>query len=710
MGNQTHVNMVLQGSNHIARWRERNPDTRIELSCANLDGINLEGADLSNADMEKTSLRGTNLKDSNLVGANLTKSIFGAEKSNKKTEGALSCCTILTNADLRNADLCEAQGFEHVKGLKLEQLACVKLHGVKLPDYIPEDRLDHLSGAIAHVKYVRGLFITLIITCFYSWLTIWSASDANVLTSNSGLSLPLISVTLPVSAFFWVTPAIIISIYVYFLFNFRLLINRLSLVPRVFPNGTVLDDVIDPWIILRFVRPHLANNYLNKVDKVEYYIVVFLVWWIVPITIIGFWQRYMVTNNFIAAIWLIFCSCLSIKISFEFYRLAKSNLSGVRSTTAKRPIARWFFLNKWILVVASILLLMSATSNFLWVPYFWVANLENQDLSDSILRNINLSGANLHKADLTKADLSGVNLSNADLSNSILKNANLSGAILVNANMSDADLSKTVIHNANLNGAILNRVNLVDADVFQTRLIDAKLQYANLRHAVMRQCNFNKADLFHADLSHSELDNSEFAGSKLSRAKLFTASMLNVKIKEFDSETPAYLVETNFTNAIMTRSRISNSIINHAIFNGAVLRNADFSNSTLENSIFLQAKLEYAKFDDADLKHANFSHANLTNARFMNADLSGSIFPDAILVKTNLAKAILHNADLRESYCYRIDLLNSKMHGMIVESNQWYDEVIKSAINHDKSLWYVSDSITEDGELIQRLESSVEAN
>ncbi|HEX6557153.1 MAG TPA: pentapeptide repeat-containing protein [Ktedonobacteraceae bacterium] len=75
MTNQQQLDLLKQGSATIWNtWREKHPDTAIELNLvdlseANLGEVNLTEADLSESDLSGADLNGANLSKARLVGA-----------------------------------------------------------------------------------------------------------------------------------------------------------------------------------------------------------------------------------------------------------------------------------------------------------------------------------------------------------------------------------------------------------------------------------------------------------------------------------------------------------------------------------------------------------------------------------------------------------------------------------------------------------------
>lgn len=110
MANPKHVEVVMQGREAIARWRETHPRETLELTGADL-GVNLftetlYGVDLRGANLELANLAGANLYESDLSGADLSGAVLvGAMLRGAGLRGTKLDRAKLVEADLENADL-----------------------------------------------------------------------------------------------------------------------------------------------------------------------------------------------------------------------------------------------------------------------------------------------------------------------------------------------------------------------------------------------------------------------------------------------------------------------------------------------------------------------------------------------------------------------------------------------------------------------------
>lgn len=99
-----HIELLKQGAEHLASWRQTHGAVRLDLSGADLRGHNLSEADLRGSDFRGADLRGCSLRWSDLHHALLG----GADLRGADLHHANLNAADLRGADLRGADLREA--------------------------------------------------------------------------------------------------------------------------------------------------------------------------------------------------------------------------------------------------------------------------------------------------------------------------------------------------------------------------------------------------------------------------------------------------------------------------------------------------------------------------------------------------------------------------------------------------------------------------
>ena len=276
MANGEHVEILRKGVGAWNAWRAAHPDITPDLSGADLSGANLRGANLSearlfdadlsfalvcdadltrafldkanlietnlsrasliDADFIRTPLRGVDLSGANLHGANLSQADLSQEDlSGAKLTRANLTATCLTganldyanfkNATLANADLqdgsvtIEKKQYPFTKTEKKPTtvaglfLGGADLTNAKLPDSL--SGFETLGVAEETSKNARKIFVSLLLGCAYSWLTIFTTKDVDLLLDSTSSPLPIIRTPIPVFGFYIVAPLLLLGLFLY---------------------------------------------------------------------------------------------------------------------------------------------------------------------------------------------------------------------------------------------------------------------------------------------------------------------------------------------------------------------------------------------------------------------------------------------------------------------------------------------------------------
>ncbi|MBT4095914.1 MAG: pentapeptide repeat-containing protein, partial [Nitrospinaceae bacterium] len=346
---------ILQGA---LLWRTnfRNANlTGVALQKAEIFEANLEGANLSSA-----FLQGADLRDSNLEGASLRKVKAGqgtgpAEltnlhranlKSADLSDASLSQADLgeanLEGADLSRADLQHANllgagllssnlqnaDLTGAEGVLADQFAQCNVSGAKLPGEINnfEDSLETLKETSMSAKKI---FLTMLLACVYSLLTIFSTGDEKLITNSSSSPLPIIQVGVPIADFYFVAPMILLVIFFYFHLYLQKMWHHLAKLPAVFPDGTPLDDKAYPWLLTQRVRAHfpiLQKSGRPPLSHLQGFISILLAWWAVPVTVAVFWLWYLRTHDPVYIAFHISFLTIAVISAAHFQRLARNTL------------------------------------------------------------------------------------------------------------------------------------------------------------------------------------------------------------------------------------------------------------------------------------------------------------------------------------------------------------------------------------------------
>ena len=175
-------------------------------------------------------------------------------------------------------------------------------------------------------KNARKIFVGMLLGCVYSWLTI-ATRAAGGEADATPLDLPIIGTKVPITWFYVVAPLVLLAVFFYLHTYLRSLWEGLADLPAIFPDGKPLDQRAYPWLLNGLVRRHFEK--LRTRELITHWgecFTIFLAWWVVPITVAGFWWFYLPRHEWFATgihIALIMASTIAM---LEFLRLTKNIL------------------------------------------------------------------------------------------------------------------------------------------------------------------------------------------------------------------------------------------------------------------------------------------------------------------------------------------------------------------------------------------------
>jgi hypothetical protein len=436
----------------------------------------------------------------------------------------------LTAPDMKDLDLTQ------MKGLLPEHLAGTILTGRALPPEIAKfeavDQVKAISGV------ARKVFIGLLAACVYCWLVIGTTTDVALILNTATTPLPIINTPIPIAGFYVVGAALLAAVYCYLHFYLLRLWRTLATLPAVFPDGVALDERTDPWLLTNLVRtefPHLRAT-APPLARLENLLTIALAWWLVPLTLIALWTRYLPAHYSLGTMWLVLLIGATALFGRHSFRLAKATLRrepdrgsqadgergvlgrGIHELGRLRPDKLTVWLTLALAVVSFSAFVDSPRS-----PDYW-----------TIPRALDLVGirtyANLREAAVaerpedwddqdwsrvTRVDLSNRNLAFADATRAFLANADLRGVNLTGAMLERADLRGAVLYDADYRIARLERANLLRTQLQDADLREAQLQGADLRDAQLQGADLRSAQLKGADLREAALWRARVPGRPL---------------------------------------------------------------------------------------------------------------------------------------------------------------------------------------------------
>jgi uncharacterized protein YjbI with pentapeptide repeats len=554
---------------------------------------------------------------------------------------------VLRADDLRGRDL-RGRDLTKVEGLLPEHLAGADLTGAKLPEEIA--KFPALEQVRAISAEARKVFIGLLAACVYSWLVIGTTRDVQLLLNTAGSPLPIINTAIPIAGFYVVGATILAAVYCYLHFYLQRLWRRLASLPAIFPDGVELDDKSDPWLLTNLVRTGftLLRSIPPPLARLENLLAVFLTWWLVPLTLLALWARYLPARGWLSTSWLVLLIGIATLFGRHTYRLALAALRGQTARTAEESGAdggilarawrelRGLRLDKLSggLTIGLIVCSISAFRDNPRDPYTWVVKrLNSLDFvgirTYAYLREIEVAqkpegwdGKDLRK--VKRVDLQGRNLAFAYAVRAFLANADLRGADLAGAHLTDAQLEGAELGSAQLQGATLFLAQLQGAKLgaqhyqLEGATVFLRLQGPNLG-----------AQLQGADLSFAKLQGADLTRAQLQGAILFHAQLQGANLAEAQLQ-GANLAGAQLQGANLTSAQLQGASLFHAQLQGADLTDAQLRGADLREAALWRILLPHADTYLVDQRASTAEPMTKTAASKAIADVAADILDESL--------------------------------------------------------------------------------
>lgn len=249
-----------------------------------------------------------------------------------------------------------------------------------------------------------------------------------------------------------------------------------------------------------------------------------------------------------------------------------------------------------------------------WVRDEREKNNENRKIYWEKLRKDNENGI-YHSAPLFLpfADFIGADLEDFDLSNSILnkadfKDANLKRADFQNAHLAEATFESADLRGANFKNADLTRSNLKNCKIDNTTIFEGVILYeANLEELLINRVSFKNSKITNTKLSYIKIKESNFDGVDFSNSEITNSEILNSNLKR-----------TKFINTTITNCHLEDCNIY-----GASIWNLTTSNTLQKDLLITDSGEQHIYIDDMDLANYIFLVRNDSNlTKIINASTS----------------------------------------------------------------------------------------
>jgi uncharacterized protein YjbI with pentapeptide repeats len=584
---------------------------RADLSGVNLANADLTGVNLQNALLDKAKLHGADLSMANLRGASLVRADL---------RDATLLGTELHGANLMGATVYGAEG-----------MWVGRLGGANLFDaLLPETLLATFDGTRAiqqATRVARWFYFMTLSIAVVCGLLIAFTSDVRLLVNGPAIPIPYVGRALPMMGFYLGAPILLVGLYLRFHFLLLRLWGNMAAMPAVFPDGQTLERD-GPWYLMGVVRRHFRwqRDSRSPFAVLETVLATALAYWVVPVTLLAFWLRYLVRQDLHGTVLHVFLLTVAVAAATCLPAIVTRVLgSGEILFPKKKNLARLVLLTTRAAAAVGCVVLALSLGIVLGLPADpdVAPEYSRADLRRFPARVLQSMGyrpyANFTEAGLSTAPsgawnegslaatqgarMNEMNLHFARGYRSFLVNAKLWRAGLEGAYLSESDIRNANLREANLRDVILDR---------------AQAQGAVLVSSDATGANFTATDLRGADLSYAQLGR-----AVLSNAKLGGASMYSVDLRG------ARLLRTDLSRADLRDTRLQGAVLSFAKLeltdlSSTKAEGANFSGANFKGSILLDADLQNADLRGVNAPEAIFRGADLTGANLSGADLRGA--------------------------------------------------------------------------------------
>ena len=439
-------------------------------------------ADARRVDLSGMKWDGEDFSGCNLRGADLSRCTF-ADANFREAD--------LWNANLSDSDLTAACG------LLPAQLAATDLTRAKLPESLSSfEALDSVKNLSENSSKV---FITIILAVVYTFLTIETTRDVQVITDATSSKLPVIGTEIPIRGFYFATPLILLALYIYFHIYLQRMWEAFAKLPAIFPNGRRLDEKTQPWLMNDFARQHFPRllKPALPLSILQAVLSILLGYVLVPVALFALWLRFLRFQDSLSGFHVVLIA-IAVGSGAYFARMILETLC--REGQGTYRIARFghwlaYWLGIWRGVPAGFVALFATLAWSLLVVFVLADKgcshtapvVDDEDISTRPASWTGLGATRDTELRHTKG---------AVLQNKRLRGIRAQRVFLVNALLRDVDLSYA---------------NFSKASCIGTRFLHCDLQSAIFTYADCSHANFSFCDLRDADFSNAWLEDADFS-------------------------------------------------------------------------------------------------------------------------------------------------------------------------------------------------------
>ncbi|MBY2919649.1 pentapeptide repeat-containing protein [Rhizobium leguminosarum] len=481
------------------------------------------------------------------------------------------------------------------------------------------DLLDRLGKAKAALDSAtsqsKGLWFTFLSVCAYLTITIGAVTHRDLLLANP-LKLPLIDIGVPMGAFFWIAPILLILIHAYLLLHLKLM----------------ADNIRDWEQIFQILKKKAAMNEFHETElrmQLPNYLLV------QSLSGVKFPRQKAIDISLslvIVSTVVLFPMAILLMTLIQFLPYQSEILTWTHRSAIVTDIVLLFFMWPMIMTPAGAPARNSPLAYFAAFLTIWfstvIATFPGETMHHSSGLGISWMREKLFEGKLNEVNgrptsifsnrvvITHQRLVDIDEGNSpsidpvlSLRGRRLNYAVFVGSDLRRADFSA-----ASLIGADFSFANL-DGAIFDRTWIDVTWRNLGGPHHValadLRGSSFLGAKLNGASFWGAELQGSQFWGSEM-RGVILDAAILTPTFMFMADLTGASLKDTQLDASYLSGANFSGARIENAMMDAGVFNAADFTAATIINTKMRQA----SGLDDA----------TWTGVSMYNNEMEGTVY------------------------------------------------------------------------------------
>ncbi len=362
----------------------------------------------------------------------------------------------------------------------------------------------------------------------YVLASVSSTKDSMLLIPSKGIQLPLVSVTVSVVGFYFLSPMIVLA-------GHLVTLRRL---PKMFAG------LKSPW-------PKKASEKLSRRTDLAILICLLSAGPATLFYILTKFTAYQSPFLFVLQVASLYCACYATRIRSRELLTANFSKRTQTSTRRLRRLGSWMF-ELWLLVCIDVIFLPTQISAVLWLKTHtvwldnadggtvaWVPHIEidrgeqlwagpsktdgelavfsgHADPKEYFMSRevaMDLRSRNLRYLDISQQVIPRIWAHNADLAGANFSLARLYGSVFVD----------TILNGANFNMASLDGVTFMNIDFVSTDFIQTQMKGSLWDNVTVKNASFINADLSLASFFNASFEHVEFLATSLQATSLFEA-------------------------------------------------------------------------------------------------------------------------------------------------------------------------------------------